>query len=108
MLPSRARGLRAYNSGMALIEVYSPIAATETVEHALAPRPEAFAGRRIAWFDNRKANAAALLGHVAAAFAGGLDSAQQSTTSKDATAAAPDTIMAHLETCDAVVLAIAD
>ncbi len=92
---------------MALVTIYSPVAQTRAPSFSLAPRIAAFAGKRVAFLDNRKANAAALLRGIAGALPA-LVNGQARFESKDATAAAPDAVMAHLRTCDAVVLAIAD
>ena len=90
---------------MSEIEVLVPIAETRSVEHPLAARPAALAACRVGMLDNCKANAMDLLAGVRDRL--GLDG-DIVTCRKDATAAAPDDVMAHLERCDAVVLAIAD
>jgi len=90
------------------IEILVPVAATRTTKHPLAPRRARLDGARIGWFDNLKANAGELLGSVAATLAAQGCSFESVHASKNATAAAPDTVIAHLLTCDAVVLAIAD
>ena len=93
---------------MPLIEVLSPVPPTRTARRTLAARLGGLAGRRIAWFDNQKANAAALLAALAAALREQGATFTSVTLDKNATAAAPPDRMAHLKTCDAVVLAIAD
>jgi len=93
---------------MSELEVFVPVAVTRTPTHPLAPRLAGLDGRRIGWLDNRKANAAALLGGVADALAAIGHAFARELADKNATAPAPDAVMAHLRTCDAVVLAIAD
>lgn len=93
---------------MTTVEVLVPVAATRVKNNALAPRLAALTGKRIAWLDNMKANAGELLRCVAAELHSRGHSFEFVTAAKNATAAAPDTVMAHLKTCDAVVLAISD
>ena len=93
---------------MTMIDILSPVAATRTVELALAPRLPELKRVRIGWLDNMKANAGDLLGFVAAAWqARGCDF-ELVRAAKNATVAAPDAVMRRLRTCHAVVLAIAD
>ena len=93
---------------MSRLEVLVPVAETRVERRPLAPRLTRLSGARIGWLDNRKANAGALLGYVADALrADGFDF-EVVRAAKNATAAAPDDVMAHLKTCHAVVLAIAD
>ena len=90
------------------IEVLVPVAPLRIEQRPLAPRLRQLRGARIGWLDNNsKANAGALLAAVADALRMQHDFATI-VESKDATAAAPELVMAHLQTCDAVVLAIAD
>ena len=89
------------------IEVLVPVAPLRIEQRPLAPRLRQLRGARIGWLDNSKANAGALLAAVADALRMQHDFATI-VESKDATAAAPELVMAHLQTCDAVVLAIAD
>lgn len=93
---------------MSQIEILVPIAATRTQNRPLAPRLASLAGRRIAWLDNMKANAGELLREVAQALRDAGHAFEVVTAAKNATAAAPDAVMMHLKTCDAVVLAISD
>ena len=93
---------------MSLIEVFVPVAPNRAQNRPLAPRLGGLAGRRIGWLDNMKANAGALLAEVAQALRELGHEFELVTATKNATAAAPGIVMAHLETCDAVVLAIAD
>ena len=93
---------------MPSIEVLVPVAATRVVDRALAPRLSTLNGKRIAWLDNMKANAGALLRYTAQLLHEQGHSFEIVTAAKNATAAAPAGVMAHLKTCDAVVLAIAD
>ncbi|MEX2482257.1 MAG: hypothetical protein WD928_15475 [Gammaproteobacteria bacterium] len=93
---------------MSRLEVLVPVAVTRTVSHPLAARCATLDHVRIGWLDNMKANAAALLEEVATALRGRGHAFEMVRVSKNATAAAPPGVMAHLETCDAVVLAIAD
>ncbi len=93
---------------MKIIEVLVPVAITRVHQRALAPRLAKLDGVRIGWLDNMKANAGLLLSSVAAALRERGDAFEMIVASKNATAAAPDTVMAHLRTCDAVVLAISD
>ena len=93
---------------MSMLEVLIPMATTRITERPLAPRLAQLNGARIGWLDNMKANAGELLSFVietlqARNFAFAIEHA-----SKNPTAAAPASVMAHLKTCDAVVLAIAD
>lgn len=92
------------------LEVHIPTAEIRQQSHRLAPRLRSLSNAKIGWLDNMKANARELLAEVA-------DSAQSScaeqqfevvTQSKNATAPAPQSVLAYLQTCDAVVLAIAD
>ena len=93
---------------MTIVEVLVPVAATRVVDRPLAPRLASLSGKRIAWLDNMKANAGALLRYTALALHDSGHAFEIVLAAKNATAAAPDTVMAHLKTCDAVVLAIAD
>jgi hypothetical protein len=90
------------------IEVLVPVAPSHVQERPLAPRLTALHGRRIGWLDNLKANAGELLADLADAFAARGFVFERVLAAKNATAAAPADVMAHLKTCDAVVLAIAD
>lgn len=85
------------------IEVFVPVAAARVTQQPLAPRADSLDGARVAFFDNSKANAAALLAGLAGQYP-----AHNLALAKDATRAAPAEVMAHLKSCDAVVLAIAD
>lgn len=97
-----------YNYSMSKIEVLVPTAVPRVEKRSLAPRLDQLAGARIGWLDNMKANAGALLYEIAQALqSNGLDF-KIIVASKGATAAAPDSVITHLKTCDAVVLAIAD
>ena len=90
------------------LDVLIPTAVTRVAKRSLAPRLGRLAGARIGWLDNMKANAGALLYEIAQALqSDGLDF-KIIVASKGATAAAPDSVITHLKTCDAVVLAIAD
>ena len=93
---------------MSTIEILVPVAATRVAERPLAPRLASLSGARIGWLDNRKANAGELLRRIAAALAASGHAFAAIHAAKNATAAAPAGVMAHLKTCDAVVLAIAD
>ncbi len=93
---------------MTIVEVLSPVAATRVVNRPLAPRLTALTGKRIALLDNMKANAGALLRYVSQLLQAQGHSFEIVNAAKNATAAAPAAVMAHLKTCDAVVLAIAD
>jgi hypothetical protein len=90
------------------IEVYIPTADTRIVERTLAARLSQFAGAKIGWLDNMKANAPQLLREVAAEFSSRSAGVEMLFASKNATAAAPEAVLAQLRTCDAVVLAISD
>jgi len=93
---------------MDTLEIFVPVAESRTPVQRLAPRLKELAGARIALLDNMKANAGELLSEVANRF-GELGFAFSTVAlAKDATKPAPESIMAHLKTCDAVVLAIAD
>lgn len=93
---------------MSQLEVLVPVAATRTQQHALAPRLADLSGIRIGWLDNRKANAGELLRQVAGELRAAGHDFESVWARKNATAAAPDDVMAHLKTCHAVVLAISD
>ncbi len=90
------------------IEVFVPIAESRIVERSLAPRLPGLKGARIGWLDNMKANAPELLRDLAAALRDCGADGEMIFASKNATAAAPESVVAHLRTCDAVVLAISD
>lgn len=91
------------------VEVHVPVAEFRLQSYPLAPRLSALENVKIGWLDNMKANAGELLSGVAervhATSAGKLGKIVES---KNATAPAPASVMTHLQTCDAVVLAIAD
>ena len=93
---------------MTIVDVLVPVAATRVVDRPLSPRLASLSGKRIACLDNRKANAGALLHYTAQALRDSGHDFEIVMAAKNATAAAPATVMAHLKTCDAVVLAIAD
>ncbi len=93
---------------MTTVEVLIPVAATRVKDRPLAPRLSSLQDKRIAWLDNMKANAGELLRLTAAALAARGHRFEIVSAAKNATAAAPDTVMAHLKRCDAVVLAISD
>lgn len=97
-----------WKTAMTIVEVLVPVATTRVIERPLAPRLSAFSGKRIALLDNMKANAGALLRYTAQALHAAGHHFEIVTADKNATAAAPASVMAHLKTCDAVVLAIAD
>ena len=90
------------------IEVFVPIGETRNSRFALAPRLDSLANKKVAWLDNQKANAAALLASAADLLGARAPDLARHFYSKNATKPAPDAVMAHLQTCDAVVLAIAD
>lgn len=93
---------------MARIEILSPVAATRTRHYPLAARPGSLNGLRIGWVDNLKANAGSLLRFTEARLAAAGRRFESTHVTKNATAAAPPELLAHLQACDAVVLAIAD
>ncbi|MFT4584562.1 MAG: monomeric isocitrate dehydrogenase [Gammaproteobacteria bacterium] len=93
---------------MDTLEVFVPVAATRTEKRALAPRLNQISGLRIAWLDNMKANAQELLDNVRFYLNEKHADLEVIVLSKNATAAAPETTLAYLKSCDAVVLAIAD
>lgn len=93
---------------MTIVEILIPVAATRVKDSPLAPRLSSLSGKRIGCLDNMKANAGALLRYTAEALRARGHVFEVVNAAKNATAAAPDTVMAHLKTCDAVVLAIAD
>ena len=90
------------------IEVFVPTAEYRITEKPLAARIATLAGARIGWLDNLKANAGELLADVATILKSQGIKFEVVTASKEATAAAPGQVIAHLKQCDAVVLAIAD
>ena len=93
---------------MNTLEVLVPVPPSRVANHPLASRRAALDGLRIGWFDNMKANAAALLDALETTLTARGLRFEAVRLSKNATAAAPAGVMAHLLTCDAVVLAIAD
>lgn len=93
---------------MSRIEILSPVAITRTTTYPLAARPGSLRGRRIGWVDNLKANAGSLLDFTSAQLTAAGWQFESFHATKNATAAAPPELLAHLKTCDAVVLAIAD
>jgi hypothetical protein len=93
---------------MNTISFLSPVPPSLVTEHRLAPRLDHLAGRRIGLLDNRKANAGALLASVAGELTGRHPDVEFVTEHKLASAAAPDEVMGRLQSCHAVVLAIAD
>lgn len=93
---------------MPAIEVHVPIAPTRVLDHPLAPRLRALTGARVGWLDNLKANAGDLLRSVEATWRASGHAFESVTFTKNATAAAPDAVMAQLAGCAAVVIAIAD
>ena len=90
------------------IEVFVPIGETRNSRFALAPRLDSLANKKVAWLDNQKANAASLMVSVAKLLGAHAPDSNHLFYTKNATKPAPDAVMAHLQTCDAVVLAIAD
>jgi hypothetical protein len=93
---------------MTIVEVLLPVAATRVTDRPLAPRLDSLSGKRIAWLDNMKANAGELLRFVTEALRARGHEFEIVTATKNATAAAPAAVMAHLKGCHAVVLAISD
>jgi len=93
---------------MATIEVYSPVAVTRVRAGNMASRVGSLEGKRVGWLGNLKANAAGLLESVSRELERRGMAFNSIAQSKDATAAAPSAVMSHLQSCDAVVLAIAD
>jgi len=93
---------------MEQIEVLIPAPQTRTVKRPLAPRLANLKGARIGWLDNMKANAKELLHGIAEVLQEGNADGEMLVLSKNATAAAPESVFAYLRTCDAVVLAISD
>lgn len=93
---------------MSTLDILVPVAQTRVSAHPLAPRAGTLEGLRIGWLDNLKANAAGLLGGVESGLRRQGLAFEAVHAAKNATAPAPDDVMAHLRTCDAVVLAIAD
>ena len=98
----------AYTRTMNDLEILVPVAATRVEKRLLAPRLKQLNGARIAWLDNMKANASDLLFEIAASLQTSGARFERIALSKNATAAAPESVIAHLKNCDAVVLAIAD
>lgn len=90
------------------IEVLIPTAVPRIEERPLAPRIDDLAGKTIGLADNMKANAGALLDTVASRLDARYDDVEFIVTQKNASAAAPEEVMAQLHQCDAVILAIAD
>ena len=95
---------------MTELEIHIPTPEFRQQSHPLAPRLSSLNNVKIGWLDNMKANANELLSEVARSAQ--ISCAKQQftivTDSKNATAPAPESVIAHLQTCDAVVLAIAD
>jgi hypothetical protein len=90
------------------LEFLDPVPPSVVAERPLAPRLAALGGRRLALLDNQKANAGDLLRHVGEHLARRHPDLELITERKAATEAAPEQVMEHLRTCDAVILAIAD
>ena len=93
---------------MSILDILVPVAETRVSTNPLAPRRRRLEGLRIGWLDNLKANAAGLLRGIEADLRRQGCAFEAVHATKNATAPAPDNVMAHLQTCDAVVLAIAD
>ena len=93
---------------MAELEVYVPVAQSRVTELPLAPRVGELGQAKIGLLDNQKANAGELLMATAEQLRSEHPCIELDSKSKNATAPASDDLMAHLKTCDAVVLAIAD
>lgn len=95
---------------MANLEVHVPIPLYRRQSHPLAARQQVINGLTIGLLDNMKANAGELLVSVAESLQGqDADlNLKLVMASKNATAAAPDAVLNHLKSCDAVILAIAD
>lgn len=93
---------------MVTLEVYVPTAQTRLQSRPLAPRLTTLSGIKIGWLDNMKANANQLLLEVARIFQARGHAFELLSEHKNATGPAPESVIAHLKCCDAVVLAIAD
>lgn len=93
---------------MAEIEIYSPRAKTRTSNRPLADRIKILQGKRIGFLNNMKANAESLLHQLTLELTAHNGVFSVEIAEKNPTTAAPDDVIAHLSSCDAVVLAIAD
>lgn len=92
---------------MAVLKVLSPEAITRVDDRPLADRSGALTGT-VALLDNQKANAGHLLEAVGRHLAARHPALRLTTEHKIATSPSPPDVMGRLQTCDAVVLAIAD
>ena len=86
----------------------SPVSPPRVTNRAIAARPATLDGLRIGLLDNQKANAGALLDGVGAAVLERFDNVELVREFKIATSASPEAVMGRLQSCDAVILAIAD
>lgn len=93
---------------MAGLDFLEPVPPSVVEELPLAPRLAGLDGARVALLDNQKANAGLLLERIGGELAARHRGVELVVETKIATSAAPDRVMDHLRSCDAVVLAIAD
>lgn len=93
---------------MAKIELLDPRGALRVAQRPLAPRSAAFAGTRIGFLSNKKANATLLLAEIETLLRAHLGPFESVHGEKGAAVAAPPEIMAQLETCAAVLTGMAD
>src|ERR1700756_3525902 len=93
---------------MGRIEVIDPRGALRVTERPLAARGPALAGRRIGFLSNKKANATLLLSEIEPLLRERLGAFEVVRGEKGAAVPAPPELMAELESCAAVVTAMAD
>jgi hypothetical protein len=93
---------------MAHIEVLDPRGALRVTARPLAARDRELSGSRIGFLSNKKANATLLLAEIEALLRERLGSFEVVRGEKGAAVPAPPELMAELETCSAVVTAMAD
>lgn len=86
----------------------NPVPPSLVDERPLAPRLDRLDGHRLGLLDNRKTNAGGLLDRVGTGLAERHPDLEIVTEQKLASAAAPAEVIERLQTCHAVLLAIAD
>jgi hypothetical protein len=93
---------------MATIALLDPRAPLRVVQRPLAARPARYAGTRIGFLSNKKANATLLLSEIETRLRAHLGPFDAIYGEKGAAVPAPPEIMAELETCSAVLTGMAD
>lgn len=93
---------------MASLSILNPVAPSRVDDRPLAARPSDLAGKRVALLDNQKANAGRLLETVGAELVRRHPGMEITVEHKIATSPSPADVMERAQSCDAVILAIAD